>query len=59
MLQANKIYNFRMIQAQNMKWLDLTFNSSACQMFIYSRDGVYLNEIPRPTDHIVMAAANR
>ena len=42
-----------------MKWMDLTLNNSGCPMGIYSRDAIYLNSLPRLTDHVFMGGANR
>ncbi len=57
--QAGQVYRWRMVQASTMKWMDLSFNSTGCHFGIYSRDGNFLRDFPRLTDHIVMSAANR
>ena len=48
-----------MIQAATMKWMHLSFDKPGCVMGLYSRDANILNQIPRLTDNIVFAAANR
>ncbi len=48
-----------MIQAATMKWMHLSFDQPGCVMGLYSRDANILNQIPRLTDNIVFAAANR
>ncbi|KAK9804565.1 hypothetical protein WJX73_000182 [Symbiochloris irregularis] len=58
-MDVGKAYLFRMVDAMTMKILDLTINSSACQMGIVNRDSIPLKEIPRMTDHIFMGPANR
>ena len=58
-VQAGKVYRMVMIEASTMKWLHMSFNQSGCVMGLYSRDANYLQQIPRLTDNLVMAAANR
>jgi hypothetical protein len=57
--QAGKTYRWVMIQAATMKWMHLSFDKPGCVMGLYSRDANMLNQIPRLTDNIVFAAANR
>ena len=57
--QAGQVYRWRMVQASTMKWMDVTFNGTGCHFGIYARDGNFLRDFPRLTDHIVMSAANR
>ena len=58
-VQAGKTYRWIMIQAATMKWMHLSFDQPGCVMGLYSRDANILNQIPRLTDNIVFAAANR
>ena len=58
--QAGRVYRWRMVQASTMKWVDLSLNdSSGCTWGVVARDGILLRDLPRLTDHVVMAAANR
>lgn len=58
-VQAGQVYRWRMVQASTMKWMDLSLNASGCTWGVYSRDGVFLRNFPRITNHITMGAANR
>ncbi|BDA44392.1 probable multicopper oxidase LPR1 homolog 3 at C-terminar half [Coccomyxa sp. Obi] len=58
-MKAGQVYRWRMVQASTMKWMDVTFNDTGCHFGIYMRDGNFLRDFPRLTDHIVMSAANR
>ena len=53
------MYRWRMVQASTMKWMDLSLNASGCTWGIYARDGIFLRDLPRMTDHIVLSNANR
>ena len=57
--QAGQVYRWRMVQASTMKWVDLSLNASGCTWGVVARDGILLRDLPRLTDHVVMAAANR
>lgn len=57
--QAGQVYRWRMVQASTMKWMDLSLNASGCTWGVVARDGILLRDLPRLTDHVVMAAANR
>ncbi|EIE26107.1 hypothetical protein COCSUDRAFT_46497 [Coccomyxa subellipsoidea C-169] len=58
-MKAGQAYRWRMVNGATMKWMDLSFNQSGCHLGIYARDGNFLRDFPRITDHIVMSAANR
>ena len=53
------MYRWRMVQASVMSWVDLSLNASGCTWGVVARDGILLRDLPRVTDHVVMAAANR
>ena len=58
-MQAGTVYRWILVEAATMKWMHLSFDKPGCVMGLYSRDANYVNELPRLTDNIVFAAANR
>ncbi len=58
-VQAGTVYRWILVEAATMKWMHLSFDKPGCVMGLYSRDANYVNELPRLTDNIVFAAANR
>lgn len=58
-MQAGTVYRWILVEAATMKWMHLSFDKPGCVMALYSRDANYVNELPRLTDNIVFAAANR
>jgi len=58
-MQAGTVYRWILVEAATMKWMHLSFDKPGCMMGLYSRDANYVNELPRMTDNIVFAAANR
>ncbi len=58
-MQAGTVYRWILVEAATMKWMHLSFHKPGCMMGLYSRDANYVNEVPRMTDNIVFAAANR
>ena len=58
-VQAGTVYRWILVEAATMKWMHLSFDQPGCVMGLYSRDANYINELPRLTDNIVFAAANR
>ena len=59
LLQAGTVYRWVMIQAATMKWMHLSFDRPGCVMGLYARDSNYVSPMPRLTDNIAFAAANR
>ena len=58
-MQAGQLYLVRFINAQLMKWLDVSISGTSCSMGVVGRDGIPLPVTPRLTDHIAFSAANR
>ncbi|DBA78463.1 hypothetical protein WJX79_001206 [Trebouxia sp. C0005] len=58
-MNAGTVYRWILVEAATMKWMHLSFDKPGCVMGLYSRDANYVNELPRLTDNIVFAAANR